>query len=180
MKPIEKRERLFRHSRPNLRAFEFYDGNDYHKDVKILWVAHNHKPFYGIDSDIDETEFVSKLGEVGAEILVIEDDNKQYKNKGPIGIILIYGDDWKIEPHASFFPWATKKNILRSAVAFFQWARNTRKVGCVLAFVLPEGKNLYDRVCKYGVLHYVGKIVNGDPRGDEYLYSVKGSKGKKR
>lgn len=176
MRPLEKRERLFRHSRPNLRAFEFYDGEDYHKDVKILWVAHKVKPFHGLEEGLNEIEFTKSVMDLGVELLIIEDDNNQYENQGPIGVILVYGNDWKIEPHAMFFPWATKKNILRSAVAFFQWSRNSRKVGCVMAFVLEEGKNLYDRVCQYGVLHYIGKIVNGDPRGDEYLYSVKGKR----
>ena len=176
MRPLEKRERLFRHSRPNLRAFEFYDGEDYHKDIKILWVAHKNKPLYGLEEGLDEKEFVNDLLGVNQEMVIIEDENSQYKGRGPIGIILVKSNDWKIEPHAVFFPWATKKNILRSAVAFFQWARNSRKIGCVLTSVLPDGKNLYDRVCKYGVLHYVGKVVNGDPRGDEYLYSVKGKR----
>lgn len=175
MRPIERRERLFRHSRPNLRAFEFFDGDEYHKDIKILWVAHENKPLPGMGK-VTQEEFVAEIGNTGAEILMIDDENRQYKDTGPIGVILVYGDDWKIEPHATFFPWATKKNILRSAVAFFQWARNSRKIGCVLTSVLPDGKNLYDRVCKYGVLHYVGKVINGDPRGDEYLYTVKGKK----
>lgn len=176
MRPLEKRERLFRHSRPNLRAFEFYDGDEYHKDVKILWVAHKLKPLHGLSEELTEVEFVNKIMSLESELLMIEDKNKQYKGSGPIGVVLIYSDEWKIEPHASFFPWATKQNILRSAVSFFQWARNSRKIGCVLTFVLQDGKNLYDRVCKYGVLHYVGKLVNGDPRGDEYIYSVKGKK----
>ena len=112
MKPKEKRERLFRHSRPNLRAFEFYDGNEYHKDVKILWVAHKQSPFP--DFPDEENEFINKLAEVEAEMLVIEDENKQYSDNGPIGVIFVLGNDWKIEPHVEFFSWASKKNILKN------------------------------------------------------------------
>lgn len=173
MKPLEKRERLFRHSRPNLRAFEFYDGEDYHKDIKILWVAHSQKPFKGFPDD--QEGFAKQLMD-SPEMVIIEDRNKQYKDVGPIGVIWVLGDDWKVEPHVEFFSWATKKNILRGCISFFQWSRNTRKIGCIVVYSLKASKNLFDHVCKYGVLHYVGKIVNGDSRGDEYLYSVKGKK----
>lgn len=176
MAPREKRERLFRSSRPNIRPLEIYNGNEYHKDIKILWVAHKRKPLYGIRPDASEDEFVKMVVSEPSELLVIEDENSQYKGHGPIGVIQVNGDGWKIQPHAFFFDWATKKNILRSAVSFLQWARCSRQIGSVLVFVLDEGKNLYDRVCTYGVLHYVGKVPNGDPRGDEYLYSVKGKK----
>jgi len=176
MRPLEKRERLFRHSRPNLRAFEFYDGEDYHKDIKILWVAHKQKRFHEFPEGMTQDEFAEKVMNYKAELVIIEDDNKQYKEAGPIGVIWILGDDWKREPHVEFFTWATKKNILRGCVSFFQWSRNTRKIGCILVYSLKGSKNLFDHVCKYGVLHYVGKVINGDPRGDEYLYSVKGKK----
>ena len=176
MTPRDKRERLFRQSRPNFRPFEFYDGENYHNDIKILWVAHKKSPFPGLEEGLNESAFAEAILKENSDIFVIEDENEQYTETGPVGVILATGDGWKVEPHALWFPWATKKNILRGAVAFFQWARNTRKIGCVLTSVLPEGKNLYDRVCEYGVLHYVGKVINGDPRGDEYMYSVKGKK----
>ncbi len=176
MTPREKRERLFRTSRPYFREFELYDGSDYHKDLKILWVAHKNAPFYGIDKDLNEYQFIEYIKLNTAEIVIVEDDNKQYADQGPIGVVTILNNGWKIEPHVEFFPWATPRNKLRSVVGFMQWARSSRKIGCVMAYSLNESKPLFDRACTYGVLHYVGKISNGDPRGDEYLFSVKGKK----
>lgn len=176
MTPREKRERLFRNSKPYFREFNFYDGSDYHKDLKILWVAHKYRPFYGVPEGLTEQQFASFIGSVDSEAVIVEDDNKQYSGQGPIGIITIVSNDWKIEPHVEFFPWATPRNVLRTVVQFMQWARNSRKIGCVMAYSLEHTKHLFDKACEYGVLHYVGKIINGDPRGDEYLYSVKGKK----
>jgi len=176
MKPIEKRERLFRHSRPNLRPFELYDGGEYHKDFKILWIAHQREPLEDVDPKCSEREFIEILTERGAEVLVVEDNNIQFNGVGPIGVFWLFSNEWKIEPHVSFFPWATKRNKLRSSVAFLQWARNSRKIGCVFVVTIAKWNNLADKICSYGVLHYIGKMKNGDPRGDLYLYSVKGKK----
>jgi len=176
MKPREKRERLFRHSRPNLRPFELYDGDEYHKDFKILWIAHQKEPLEGVSKDIDEAEFKGELLGRQAEILIVEDKNKQFDGFGPVGVFWLINSGWKIEPHVSFFPWATKRNKLRSAVSFLQWARNSRKVGCVFVITANKWRSAADRVCSYGVLHYVGKLKNGNPTGDDYIYSVKGKK----
>lgn len=176
MTPRDKRERLFRHSRPHIRVLEYYDGSEYHKDIKIVWVAYKKAGIPGVPEGLNEIEFVNFIMSFNTDFLIVEDNNKQYKNGGPIAIVTILGNNWKLEPHVDFFPWATKKNILRGCVAFFQWARNTRRIGCVVVHALENSKNLFDHVCSYGVLHYVGKIVNGDSRGDEFIYSVKGKK----
>lgn len=178
MTPKQRRDALFRHSRPELRAFELYDGEEYHKDLKILWVAHQKNPLHEIPEGLDQQEFADYIEEVvkRVEVFVIDDENDQYDGYGPVAVGIIADDGWKYEPHINYFPWATKKNILRGSVSGLQMYRYSRQVGCVLVKSLEQSKNLFDHVCKYGVLHYVGKIVNGDPRGDEYLYSVRGKR----
>jgi hypothetical protein len=178
MTPKQRRDSLFRHTRPEIRGFELYDGDEYHKDVKLLWVAHQKEPIHLIPEEITQEEFAQYVEDAAkkGDLFVIEDENNQYDGFGPVGMGFIMDNGWKYEPHINFFPWSTKKNILRSVVAGLQWARYSRKIGCILIHSLEESKNLFDHVCKYGVLHYVGKIVNGDERGDEYLYSVRGKR----
>jgi hypothetical protein len=161
-----------------MRAFELYDGQDYHKDLKILWVSHSKNPFHGMDKDLTQEEFISNVIEIlqTTEVAIIEDENPQYSKSGPIGILRIRDNGWKYEPHVEFFPWATKRNMLRSVVGGLQWARHSRKIGCVEVICGEKQKNLFDHACEYGVLHYVGKMVNGSPDGDDYIYSVKGKK----
>jgi hypothetical protein len=180
MTPKEKRDRLFKGGRPHIRELRVYDGNKYHKDMGILWVAHKRSPFYQFDKDLTQEQFAKEISELASrgELLIAEDANKQYQGSGPIALVGVKNNGWKVEPHVQFFDWATPRNILRSTVAFLQMIRY-RKIGACVVYALDESLNLFDRCCAYGVLHKVGKIENGDPRGDETVYSIRGKKCRK-
>lgn len=180
MNPKESRDRLLR-NRPNIRNLEILNDGGYSKDIKILWVAQKHSPFLGLPKDIPQDQFVMEIIRVSgkAEFWVVEDNNSEYEGRGLIALIAVRTDGWKIEPHVEFFPWATNKNVLRTCVAFFQMIRNSRKVGVCIIKSLRDSVNLFNHCIKYfppGVLWKVGRIPNGDERGDEYLYSIKGRK----
>lgn len=175
MTPKEKRELLFKGGRPVFRSLNLMDGENYHRDIAICWLAHSKKPFYSIKAT-DQKGFADELIENSSfcEFLICEDSNDHYSNgSGPIGIVWIRTDGWKVEPHCVFFSWATARNKLRSTVSFFQMSRY-RKIGACVVYSLQDSKPLFDKTASYGVLHYVGKIPNGDPRGDEFMYSVRG------
>ena len=177
MNPKEKRDLLFKGGRPVFRQLNIMDGENYHKDIAICWVAHSKEKFYSIEAE-DQSGFASELAEKASilEFLVAEDHNSYYeKGSGPIGIVWVATDGWKVEPHCVFFSWATPRNKLRATVAFFQMSRY-RKIGACVVYSLNNSKPLFDKTASYGVLHYVGKIPNGDPRGDEFMYSVRGKR----
>ena len=173
----EKRDRLFKSGRPLIRPLQIYDGEKYHKDIGILWVAYSKEPFYSFPEGLSKTEFVEVIKEMVStrEVMMIDDTNSEYRESGPVAMITVQTDGWKIEPHTSIFPWATTRNKLRGVVSFFQMVRY-KKIGVCIIYSLQQSKSLFDKCIKYGVLHYVGKIVNGDPRGDEYIYSVRGKR----
>jgi len=177
MKPKKLRDRLFKKDRPVVRPLEIFDGDRYHKDVGILWTAHQAKKFHSYDKDIIQEEFAKEFENLSKEkeIFMIEDYNPGYKEYGPIAVTAVESDGWKIEPHVEFFKWATPKNILRSTVSFLQMMRYKR-IGVVEIRRLESSKTLFDHCVNYGVLYFSGKIVGGDPRGTEYIYSVRGRK----
>jgi len=172
----EKRDRLFKGGRPNIRPLIISEGDRYSRDLGILWAAHNRVPFYDFPKDLSRENFAKSVEDISKirELLIIDDYSKEYTSgNGPIAVFFISGDGWRIEPHTVIFPWATARNKLRCAVAFLQMARY-KKIGVCLIKSIKESKPLFDKCIEYGVLHYVGRIINGDPRGDEYLYSVRG------
>ena len=181
MSPKERRERLLK-NRPFIRPFQIYDEWNYHKDVAILWAAHQMKPFYAIDPSLSQERFASEIEGISktTDLLIVEDDNSSFEEgRGPVCLIGVSSDNWRAEPCAEFFAWSTKKNVLRVTVTFLQWVQY-KKIGVCIVKSLEETKNLFDHCRLYGVLFYVGKIVGGDPRGDEYLYSIMGKTNPKR
>lgn len=174
MTPKERRDRLFKSSRPFIRSLQIYDQGNYHKDIGVLWVAHKRRPFYSLKSSLTQEQFAQDISTIAqrSELLIVEDENRQHK---AVALIGIGSNGWKIEPHVEFFQWANPKNILRTSVAFFQMVRY-RKIGACVVFCLQDSIKLFDKCCTYGVLNKVGVIANGDPRGDETVYSVRGKK----
>lgn len=176
----ELRKNLLK-NRPLIRPLEVLTDNGYSDDLKILWVGHKHSPFLGLPPDIPQDQFVMEILNAAkqGEFYVVDDSNNEYDGRGVVALIAVLNQGWKIEPHVEFFPWASKRNILRTCVAFFQMVRSSRKIGVCVVKSLKESVNLFNHCQKYfppGILWRVGRIPNGDIRGDEYLYSIKGRK----
>ena len=173
----EKRDRLFKRGRPNIRPLIIEENGKPHKDIGLLWVAYKKGSFPLFPVDMKEPEFFQYVLKLSDEhgLYVAEDYNKEYEGLGPIAVISVKTDGWKVEPHTNFFNWATVRNKLRSTVAFFQMVRY-QKIGCCVVYSLIDSKPLFDKVQEYGVLNYVGRIPNGDMRGDEYMYTIRGKK----
>jgi len=181
MTPKEKRERLLK-NRPFIRPLRIYDGSYYHKDIGILWAAHKAKPFYSIDKKIDQNEFATIIeGFSKSSLLFIADDDCQAfdSGRGPVCLISVSDNGWRVEPHCEFFNWASKRNILRVIVSFLHWM-HYKKIGVCVVRCMEESKGLFDHCKDYGVLFYVGKIIGGDERGDEYIFSIMGKANPKR
>lgn len=178
LKPREKRERLFKNSRPIIRQIEYFEGDQYSKDIKILWVSHQKKPWYSMPKDVTQQEFIERIGELSerATIFVADDYNTSYKEgNGPICVFWLFDDGWKVEPHTEIFPWATDRNVLRTAVSFLHMMKY-KKIGVCVIKAIKSSVPLFDKCTEYGVLFRSGMIAGGDPRGDEFIYSVRGKR----
>jgi len=178
------RNRLFKHDRPHIRPLQITEnatGSGFSKDISIVWVAHKHHPIPLLSDINTQEDFLLKMLEAANRLpfYVVEDRNREFDGMGLIALIAVKGDDWRIEPHVHFFPWATKRNILRTCIAFFQMIRYSKKTGVCVVKSLKESTVLFDKCVNYfppNVFHAVGKIPMGDIRGDEYIYSIRGKK----
>jgi len=175
--PKEKRDRLFRNGKPFLRQLKIVDGSKYHKDIALLWVAHQRRPFYEMPASLTQAEFVNEIIDISkhTELLLADDKNREFKESGPVALIGVRSNGWKVEPHVEFFKWSTPRNILRVTVAFLQMIRY-RKIGTCIIYSLEDSTNLFDRCIEYGVMQKVGRIPNGCPLGDEIVYSIRGKR----
>lgn len=176
MTPKEKRGRIFKRSRPHIRPLEVLVDGEYHSDIKVLWVAHQKNPLPFLSRELDQSGFGKAFVELSRknELLMVEDTNSGFSKRGPVGIIAVSSDGWKLKPNAHFFRWASTRNMLRATVAYFQFIRYSRQIGaCEVRALNPS---LLKKCETYGVVRYVGKIPNGSPSGDEYIFSVRGKK----
>ena len=178
MNPKDKRARLFKKGKPFIRPVQIYNGSGYSKDIGILWTAYKRDPLKIFGEGLDQQTFAERVEELAnkADLLFVDDENRGYENKGPIMFMALYSDGWKAEPFAQFFPWATPKNKLRASVSFLHWVRYSKEIGVFVIHALKNDITLLNRCKDHGVLFYSGKIIGGNPYGNEYIFSVRGGK----
>jgi hypothetical protein len=168
------RERLFRKSRPFIRPF------DINRDMLYLWAAYDLGSFPHMEKGLNPSQFSGLVREAisrRSAALVIDDDCRYFKTgRGPVCLVLIDNYGWRIEPFSDFFFWATPRIKLRANVAFFQKIRHDSAVGVCLVKSSRMFANLFNRLAKYGVLRSCGRIPQGYPDGDEFLFQVRGKR----
>ncbi len=177
--PSLLRKRLFLRSKPTIRKMTA-------EDIAWLWAAYKMGSFsqYNLP-EMNESDFkkfvVMKVVPAFHEVDIIEDHNRAFSvKKGPVALVTTGFDGWRLEPHVDWFKWATPKNVLRGTVAYLQKSRWRKDVGVVVVRSLDETKNVFDHASKYGVTHRRGRIPHGDVRGDEYIFSMNGNKGRNK
>ena len=167
-----KRDLLFKKGKPTIRPL-----ND--SDIGWLWVAYLQGGFdldEGLTQEAFQTELAQILGGYDA-LFVIDDANGSFREGyGPVALVGAGYDGWTLEPHVDFFPWASKRNILRGIVGFLHKARYDRNVGVCIVHSLEDTLQLFHKVKGYGVLWYIGKVPCGDERGDDHLFYLRGRK----
>lgn len=132
----------------------------YGKDMKVLWAAYKAGSFDLPNWSQDEfaKHILLHLSNYDS-VWIVEDKNKVFTDKGPIAVILVRTDGSMLIPDVDYFKWATPRNILRTAVTFFQWIRYSKDVGVCVFGSNSKSKNLYERMREYGIM--VWHIGNG-------------------
>lgn len=177
----ENRARLFRRSKPTIRQARLFTDSGYGEDMATLWAAYKLGSFPLMENqDMTQDEFGKFIAATCMglnDAVMVEDDSRSYSSgRGPVAFIGIRSDGWRVEPHVDYFKWATKRNILRTTVGFLQFIRYHKQVGVCVVRCLSPHVNLFKRASAYVVLSGPFRIVNGTPRGDEYMFTVAGKK----
>ena len=171
--PRDRRERIFKKSRPHFRKAELLnlDGT-YGQDMGILWAAYKAGSFIA-PGEMDQVQFADWVVNQARRFTTLwigEDESKAFKSgKGAVAIVGTNNDGLLVTAEGQPLKWATKKNLLRASVAFLFMITKSAKTGICMVKGSKENRPLLDHMNKYGLLYYIGKTNPG-----EYLYSVRG------
>lgn len=165
-----RRERLFRSGRPVIRRLEILDGDQYSKDMGVLWAAYKAGSF-PIEAGMSQEQFVRAIEESPyQQTWIIDDKNKSFSSgHGPVALAGTNAAGMIVEVRGVFFKWASRRNILRSSVAFITMIRGSKKTGIVLVRTPKQKMTLPDHLKQYDLLYYMGQSDE-----NESLYSVRG------
>ena len=97
---------------------------------------------------------------------IVEDDGE------PIAAMFVKTDGWLVEPHVEFFAGTTPAAIFRSYLHFFGSLVKQGIQGTCVIKAFKENRKLFDKLVSKGVLHYVGEVPYGDPKGTVYQYCL--------
>lgn len=173
MSPKEKRALLFKKTRPHFRKADLLnlDGS-YGEDMKILWAAYKAGSFKA-PKDMDSNQFAEWIliqARAFQTLWIGEDESKAFKaGRGAVAVVGMNAQGMLITLEAQPFKWATRRNVLRSSVAFLHMITMSNKTGVVMVKGDDKTRALLDHLGDYKLLFYVGKT-----NPSEYLYSVRG------
>lgn len=172
MTPKERKDLIFRKSRPLARRLEIMEGEHYSKDVGILWAAYQAGSF-SLPEGLTQDQFMGEIDKTmnGFHSLwVIDDDSKAYSSgRGPVAIVGANSSGLIVEPKFMFFKWANCRNVIKSIVAFINMIKSSLRTGIVLVRTDRKNKSIADHMKKYDLLFFIGKSSE-----NEYLYTIRG------
>jgi len=143
-------------------------------DVAYLWDAYQKGLLHEVPEDMSMEGFVKysdHLLDQIQKIWIVEDFIKGKMQV--VAIIFSSFDGWQLEPHVIFFDIVTTKVMLRVWIGFLKMTKYSDEIGCCLIKVDGSARRVTNRIEKMGLLQWVGKIWQGRPGGNEYLYSMR-------
>jgi len=173
MKAKKSMPDLFKKNKPVFRKFKDIEGQDA-GDTPYLWDAYKSGCLDHFPKDLNMGKFLELMAIIFSrfqEHMIVEDyvDGKLV----PIALLVAVNNGWLLEPHVQYFSNASKRCKLRTYVAFTKRTKYRKDIGACLYRVPHDTMIMTNRLEQYGLIEYVGKIYNGQPTGNEYLYSTK-------
>lgn len=174
MSPKDRRTAIFRSGKPLVRELKIMDGDEYSKDVGVLWVAYKAGSFSMLPPDLTQEAFLSFIENLQTQfqtLWVIDDVNRAFptSGKGPVMLVGTSTASLLVKAEASALAWANKRNLIRCAAAFLQMIRHSKKTGVCMVSAKKSDRSFLFHMRKYDLLHYIGRVAE-----NEYLFSVRG------
>lgn len=127
-------------------------------DLKYLWAAYRKGADFGeaFVPDLDAAAFRERFEAISSGLsegwIITADTKEGYRPAGVIfGAVAPLGA-YLVIVSATWFPWATKRNVLEGTVAFLNTVRRLP----VIWYATDEHKRLYEVCCMHGIVRRVG------------------------
>jgi hypothetical protein len=144
-----------------------------------MWADYQVGNFF-FEKGLSNEEFISSTLKLLAQwdsVWFVEDKSSQYASgNGPIAILGVRTDGWRVEPHLHHFSWSTTRQKLRAWASVLAMLKNSDEIGLILLMVEEKHQKFFDRFVKYNLLFPKGRVSNGLPTGGGFLYTIKGKK----
>lgn len=148
------------------------DGEQYSKDIAILWAAYKAGSF-PLPAKLSQSDFIKEVETTLSQhtnTWIVDDDSGVFSSKrGPVAMVSAVSTGLIVEPRFIFFKWATPRTRLRSTVSFLNMIRHSKKTGIIVVRVTKENVKMPTHMKAYDLLYFVGKSAE-----NEYLYSLRG------
>lgn len=119
-----------------------------------LWAAYKAGSF-ALSPDLTQEAFAEtiRIGTAHQKNYLVEDRNPNFASgAGPVALVGMVTDGFHAEPAVAIFKWATKRNVLRGFVAFFQWIKHNSEIGVCEVKVPSKDSRILRKMGEYGVL----------------------------
>lgn len=145
------------------------------QDMPIMCVAHERGAF-ALPASTTPDELAARLRSWDG-VLVVDDENANFNaGKGPVALVKVSFDGWKLTPEVIKFPWATKQNLLRCTAAFLDDMKRSKDVGVCLVWCKETSLKLMDRMVDLRLIYRSGHVPNGFADSAMNIFNVSGRK----
>lgn len=145
--------------------------------MKWLYAAYR-KGAFKLPDGLSQEDFVSAvmvetLGfeEIYTLFAPLYEESHHRGEKVPIGLVGANFNQHRMEVHAVWLPWASRRNILEASLKFLNFMRARH---LVLIFVRKETRHFFEHLCRYGVLRNVGVIDDYWAGASAWVFHTRG------
>lgn len=139
-------------------------------DIKWLYAAYKGGGLAHFPPDLPPAEFqefaVAEITKWDGAFLL---EARVEGHPKPVGMMVARVHQHRMEPHSSWFPWATGKQKLAAMAAFLN---GVRREWLALVWCPPADEKFFLRIARYGILRRIGAVPGWVPGGSAVLFST--------
>ena len=144
------------------------------EDLPWIYAAYLEGALKHFEEGLSKSDFIDafmdmaqRFDEVYVGLSLLHDPGgKRHAQIVPMVVSDANFSEHRMEAHATWFPWATRRNTLEIAVKFFV---EVRQEAVAILPIRRKDKSMFEHLCKYALLRRVGTIFDYWSDGEEAM-----------